>query len=254
MIGSNINRLLRKFPRSDRAAKHLELSTSFFGEDILLSRLLKTTSSGTYVDIGANHPVHGSNTYRLYAQGWAGLAIDPNPEFVALFEHHRPRDTHIVAGVARNPCSMTYHSFDLDVFNTLSAKQAALMVAQGRRKIGETTVPCFPLSDLIAKHLGDRPIDVLNVDCEGMDIEVLQSFDMSADRPVVLVVEDYAGFMALRDCAGQSDMDGFLRSQGYSPIAKTAWSAIFVANDWRELIERSAAFDPVAIRRGYMPG
>jgi FkbM family methyltransferase len=234
-------------------AKHLELSTSFFGEDILLARLLKTTSSGTYVDVGANHPIEGSNTYRLYAQGWTGLAIDPNPRFAALFRRHRPRDTHIVAGVALAPASMTYHCFDPDVFNTLSSRQAALMVAQGRRKTGETKVPCLPLSDLIAEHLGDRPIDIMNVDCEGMDIEVMQSFDMAVNRPMVIVVEDWAGFMSLRERTDQSEMDRFLRSRGYSPISQAAWSAIFVANDWRDLIRRSAAFDPVAIQRGYMP-
>jgi FkbM family methyltransferase len=238
---------------SSRIAKQPELSTSFFGEDILLNRLLKTTSSGTYVDVGANHPIDGSNTYRLYTQGWTGLAIDPNPKFAAPFRRHRPRDRHIVAGVAAAPDSMTYHCFDPDVFNTLSARQAALMVAQGRRKIGETIVPCLPLSDLIVEHLGDRPIDILNVDCEGMDLEVLQSFDLAVNRPMAIVVEDHAGFMALRDRAGQSGMDRFLRSQGYSPISQAAWSAIFVARDWRDLIQRSAAFDPVAIQRGYMP-
>ncbi|MEI9928867.1 MAG: hypothetical protein WDN44_15790 [Sphingomonas sp.] len=54
------------------------MTTSFFGEDVLLGRLLKTASSGTYVDVGANHPIEGSNTYRLYRQGWTGLTIDPN--------------------------------------------------------------------------------------------------------------------------------------------------------------------------------
>jgi FkbM family methyltransferase len=181
------------------------------------------------------------------------LSIDPNPKFSTDFSRIRPRDSHVVAGIAAEPRSMTYHLFDPDVFNTLSDGQAAKMIAQGRRKLGETIVPCLRLDHVVAEHLGDRPIDILNVDCEGMDLEVLQSLDLAINRPTVIVVEDAAGLVALRDGGERSETDRFLRSENYSPIAQSAWSAIFVANDWRILVERSEAFDRQSMRRGYMP-
>lgn len=230
-----------------------EVTTSFFGEDVLLRRLLKTVSHGTYVDVGCNHPIIGSNTYGLYSDGWSGLVIDPNPKFVIDYRQVRPRDIHVVAGIAAETGSMTYHVFDPDVFNTLSRVQAAEMIAQGRRKLGEAIVPCVRLSDLIAEHLGDRQIDILNIDCEGMDLEVLQTLDFNANRPTAIVVEDAAGFYALRDGGERSTIDQFLRSHRYSPIAQSAWSAIFVANDWSTLAQRNNAFDIKAMRRGYMP-
>ncbi len=83
------------------------------------------------------------------------------------------------------------------------------MILQGRRKIGETLVPCLPLGEIVADRLGNRTIDVLNVDCEGMDLDVLASLDLAANRPMVVVVEDHAGFMALRDRSQQSEVDRF---------------------------------------------
>ena len=246
-------RLFHDLGASSRGFKHLELSTSYFGEDILVSRLMKPSSSGIYMDVGAHEPIRGSNTYRLYTRGWRGIAIDPNPRFRAAFRRHRPGDRHIIAGASLERGLLTYHCFDPDVFNTLSAEHAARIEALGKRKIGETTVPCLPLADVVAEHLGGRQIDVINIDCEGMDVEVLQSLDMARNRPTVIMVEDYARFIAFRDGREPSEMDAFLRGQAYSPIAQTAWSAIFVANDWRELIGRSAAFDAEVIQRAYLP-
>jgi FkbM family methyltransferase len=252
-IASRLVGWVREIGAVGRFDRRAEISTSYFGEDILVSRLLKPSCSGIYVDVGAHHPITGSNTYKLYRRGWRGLAIDPNPRFVRHFRRYRPKDTHIVAGVALARGSMTYHAFDPDVFNTLCPEQARKIEALGKRKIDEIPVPCLPLSDLVAEHLRGRHIDILNIDCEGMDLDALRSLDLAVNRPTAMVVEDYPRFMAFRDGREPTGMDLFLRGQGYSPIAQSAWSAIFVANDWRDLIGRSAAFDAATFPRAYLP-
>ena len=65
-------------------------SYSQFGEDAVLQHLLKK-STGTFVDIGAYHPVLYSNTYAFYRRGWSGIVIDPNPRFKKLYRLFRPR-------------------------------------------------------------------------------------------------------------------------------------------------------------------
>src|SRR5438046_2634162 len=42
--------------------------------------------SGTYVDVGANHPFQISNTYLLYLGGWRGVTIEP---LYHLYQKHR---------------------------------------------------------------------------------------------------------------------------------------------------------------------
>jgi len=49
---------IRKF-----LAKKFRISYSQLGEDILVSEILRKSSGVSYVDIGANHPVFGSNTF-----------------------------------------------------------------------------------------------------------------------------------------------------------------------------------------------
>lgn len=248
-----LSALLKRFINSKKGYRHSEITSSFFGEDILINRLLKTKSCGIYIDVGCNHPIDGSNTFRLYSDGWTGLTIDPNPIFATAFRRYRPRDIHVTAGIAVEPGSMTYHMFDPDVFNTFSESQASEMIAQGRCKLGEKTVPCLRLEDVVATYLPNSSIDILNVDCEGMDLEVLQSLNLAVNRPIAIIIEDTGGLEALRDGKERSELDKFLRKNSYSPIAQSAWSAIFVANDWEDLVLRSSAFDKDEMRRGYMP-
>lgn len=233
---------------------HSNVTCSQFGEDIVFDRLMMPGDEGTFVDVGANHPVHGSNTYRMYARGWRGLAIDPNPQFAGLFRTYRPHDVYRAEGVSAQPTSLTYFQFDNDVFNTLDDARVAQLRDQGIAPLRQTTIPCRPLATIIADTLGDRQIDLLNVDCEGMDLEAIDSIDLVANRPTVIIVEDYQKYLTFRDGAPAGAFERAMRERDYAPIAQTAWSAIFVATDWRRLFARSNAYAEDRVVNGYLPG
>jgi hypothetical protein len=66
----------------------------FYGqtaEDAILMRYLPE-NKGFYVDIGAGHPIIGSNTFALYLRGYVGLCVDPIHSNARLFKSFRPRD------------------------------------------------------------------------------------------------------------------------------------------------------------------
>jgi len=46
------------------------------------------------------------------------------------------------------------------------------------------------LSDILEEHKEITAIDLLNIDCEGMDFEVLESIQLSEYRPLVICIED----------------------------------------------------------------
>ena len=46
-----------------------QLTYSGEGEDLIIERLVKHLSKGTYVDIGCYHPKVGSNTFKLFKKG-----------------------------------------------------------------------------------------------------------------------------------------------------------------------------------------
>lgn len=60
--------------------KTLMKSYSQFYEDIFLWQLFQGKTTGTYVDIGANHPTELSNTKKFYDAGWRGVTVEPNPK------------------------------------------------------------------------------------------------------------------------------------------------------------------------------
>jgi hypothetical protein len=59
---------------------------SFHGEyeDYVLSSVLDGVASGTYIDVGANHPIENSVTALFYERGWQGIVVEPQPELHTL--------------------------------------------------------------------------------------------------------------------------------------------------------------------------
>lgn len=161
-----------------------------FGEDAVVGAVLKART-GIYVDVGAFHPILYSNTYALYRRGWSGIAVDPNPLAGKLFALFRPRDTFFRCGVGQKGLR-TYHTYNEAGYNTFSATEADKRAAIGRLKsLGISCVPIRPLAELVAQS-GITKIDFLNVDAEGMDLEILKTHDWSV-RPTIIAVEGAIG-------------------------------------------------------------
>ena len=224
---------------------------SQFGEDLALFNLLNPSHRGTYVDVGANDPFKGSNTAFLYMRGWSGLVIEPNPSFVEAYRKRRPRDTFVTAGVSDTCHALKYFEFKEDVFNTFSPERAEQLRNDGNPPLREQMVPCSPLGDLVAAHLPGRQIDLLSVDCEGLDLQVLESARLDRLRPVAVIVEDFDQYTGFRDGKPRARMEEYLRSQAYSPIYQCAWSSIYVFDEWRTL--KSKGFNPPEALEAYMP-
>lgn len=251
-LGASIYRKMRRLTDLPMEVwSSARLSFSSFGEDNALAMLLNPQKNGTYVDVGANDPIKGSNTALLYFSGWSGLTIDPNPMFAPRFRKLRPRDIHLTMGVAAKRTELTHFQFETDSINTFSEERAGQLISEGTRPVRQEKISCRPLYEIIREHLPGKHVDLLCVDCEGLDSEVLASAKLEKLRPTVLIVEDFMHYCSFRDGSSQGEFDGFLRSAGYSPIFQSAWSAIYVAQKWREL-PRGAFHAPVS-RSEYMP-
>jgi FkbM family methyltransferase len=215
---------------------------------------LKPRAAGFYVDVGAYHPTEGSNTYKLYLKGWSGITIEPNPEIAPHFRKMRPRDRHVALGVSRvRNDAVLWHEFALPSMNTLSPERAAKLQSYGHDFRSTRTIVCRPLQDIIDEFASGQHLDLLSIDCEGMDLDVLQSLDFSKTRPTSVLIEDFDGYYAIRDCLSVSPIQTFMRQTGYRPIAQILFTALYVAENWRDLMKRSGAFDTESIHGGLLP-
>lgn len=200
------------------------ISFSQYGEDVLVHNL-RPARHGTYVDVGAFHPWRYSNTYKLYLRGWSGLTIEPNPDVAALFQQVRPRDIHLTQGISAAPSSLTYYKFHAPEFNSFDRAHAE-RIQEG---VADTIpIVCRPLQDAIDRHLPDRHVDLLSIDCEGLDLTVLQSLDWSATRPTAIIVEDYEQFESNVRTGAVSPIRGFLAERDYGAFTQCMFSFLYV--------------------------
>jgi FkbM family methyltransferase len=179
-------------------------SYSQFGEDAVLNKILP--DKGFYVDVGAYHPHLYSNTYALYKKGWRGVAIDPNPKMKKLFAVFRPRD-HFVNVAIGTDKEMTYFSFTDGAYNTLNPENAREHEKK-TKLISRTRIRCAPLHTFL---IGIEKIDFLNIDAEGQDVEILETYDWKI-HPKVIAVEGEAPI---------------LESKGYQMVGKAGLTNIW---------------------------
>ena len=161
------------------------------GEDALIHALLRGIKKGTYVDVGAYNPILYSNTYGLYREGWSGVTIDPNPAMGAQHRILRPRDTFVLSGVSNKEAESDYYRFSDGAYNTFDPEVAAEFKARSYpRFIRKEKAHLSPLNVILSKH-NITKVDFLDVDVEGLDVEVLESFDWKL-APRVVAIESRA--------------------------------------------------------------
>lgn len=200
---------------------------SQFGEDIVLGRLCSGKRKGFYVDVGAYHPMHYSNTHLLYKKGWRGINIDPNPNSIRLFNLHRRRDINVNCGVSEIVYEKPYFIFNHQSCNTFSPAHKEMMLNQSFIKlVREQKISCKPLQHILDEYAPNVCIDFLNIDVEGMGLEVLRSIDWEKTRAEVICIEDDDFDFGNKNNFG-SHIFSFLTEKSYVLDSKIGLSCIY---------------------------
>lgn len=174
------------------------ISFAQHAEDLVVDGLLSARypdqrpKSWTYLDVGANHPIHGSNTYLLYKKGASGVVIEPNSAFNRLFEKCRPRDKFILAGAKFDDRDVaTFYNVENDALSSFSEvfhqnwKEAG---GKGANLLSSIEIPLVDLTSIISDNFEKR-LNVVSLDVEGYEFEVLQRFNFELCRPDIFVIE-----------------------------------------------------------------
>ena len=108
-----------------RRQKYKKISYSFNAVDLIINYIFKDQNTGTYVDIGAQHPISNNNTYLLFKRGWSGVNIDLDKKNIDLFNISRPRDINLNFAISDKQQEVElYFYHDASPINTLN-KQVA---------------------------------------------------------------------------------------------------------------------------------
>ncbi len=165
----------------------MELSYTQNLEDYHLSLAFAGQKTGTYIDVGAGHPVADNVSFWFYERGWRGVVVEPQAELAGLYARLRRRDTAFCGLVGCQNGETDFHVVDrLHGFSTTVEHFARQAQQFG---VGYRTVrlPVVTLAQLCAEH-GLAEIDFLTIDVEGGEAEVLRGGDWQRYRPKVVLI------------------------------------------------------------------
>ena len=212
-------------------------SYSQSGEDLIVDFLLKIITDSTlirYLDLGANHPFHLSNTALFYKKGGSGVLVEPDPYFAKLLRKKRPRDKVVECGVHfSGDKSAIFYIMDSPTLNTFSEEEMLRYVAMGHKLVSKEPVDLIDVNSIL-EDVGE--LDFLNIDIEGLDYEVLQRIDWVKFRPKCVCVETIA-YEKNNEPKKLHNIIELMSSSGYVLYADTFINSIFVdstlwSNHW----------------------
>jgi FkbM family methyltransferase len=212
----------------------MELSYSQNLEDYHLSLAFAGQTSGTYIDVGAGHPIADNVSFWFYERGWQGIVVEPQSELAALYQRLRPRDTVVRSLIGRECGEIDFHVVDrLHGLSTTMEDVAQKAQAFG---VGYQTVR-MPVTTLakLCESLELGSIDFLKIDVEGAEGDVLFGCDWKQFRPKVIVAE-----AVIPGASGPSwqDWEPFLIAQGYRFVLFDTLNRFYVAQEHPEIMMR----------------
>jgi len=186
---------------------HVEnrLKAEFFGQ----------SAAGFFVEVGANEPQRGSQTWQFEQAGWTGILVEPQPDLAERLR--RTRRAHVAPAACSSPAnaggtvrlylSGPHSSLHRDLAITGVIAHAAI------------DVPVRTLDDILEQAAAPAPIDFVSIDVEGHEVEVLSGFDLARWRPRLILIEDHVANLAKHR---------FLTRAGYRLIRRTGLNGWYV--------------------------
>lgn len=211
------------------------------GEDLIIQFIfgwLKITKP-TYLDIGAHHPTWLSNTYLFYRNGSSGVCIEPDPECYDAIKRKRKRDICLNVGIGTDDRKYAdFFVMTARTLNTFSREEAER--SQNTRIFGEQRIekiiqiPIQTVNDILEEYFPDG-VNLISLDVEGMDFEIIRTFNFDRFRPEVFCIEtlrpEDQGSLSKNE-----SLISFMTANGYMVYADTYINTIFVSNEARALL------------------
>jgi len=157
-------------------------------EEWIIRDFFEDRRGGVFLDVGANHYRHESNTYYLESQlGWTGVAVEPLTEFEADYKQHRP-GTRFRAFFASDASNQRARMFYLDHNSLVTSATKDFTSREGGGTPTEIDAPTITLDDLLQHEKIDR-VDFLSMDIELAEPKALAGFDIQRFAPALVCIE-----------------------------------------------------------------
>jgi FkbM family methyltransferase len=202
-------------------------SYSQYGEDLKILKFFGASSSGYYVDVGANNGIRDSNTALLEECGWKGLLIEANPELIEQAVNARPQSIVIHSAVVDpdNIGAIDFYQVTGDCTNldglstTLKNSNFLAKISAYGGQIKALRVPANTLDRIFQDYRVPERFELLSIDVEGAELQALKGLSLDRYSPRLIVIEDNSNGADWR-------VADRLKEWGYQRVHRTG------VNDW----------------------
>ena len=154
---------------------------------IFLREYIANQNNGFYIDVGCYHPIRLSNTKFLSDKGWRGINIDISKKSIDLFKIARKKDTNLNIGISdKEKLLKGYFKKELYHANTLDKHHSDIFLGQETKK---KIIKIKTLDSVINRYVKDKKINLIDIDCEGKDLEVLKGLNLSRNNIELIMIE-----------------------------------------------------------------
>ncbi len=208
-------------------------SFSQMGEDRIIRHLFNwfNKKNISYLDIGANDPSNGNNTYYFYREGGRGVCVEPNPALCKRIKKVRPKDICINAGIGNGEEIVAdFYSMNIHSLSTFSKIDAQQLQETGKYKINEVLkIPLKNINSIIEGHF-QNGIDLISIDVEGWNEQIIESFDFTRCRPFCFCIETLS-FALEGEAQKMQKIFNIMEKNEYKVYADTYLNTIFLNKD-----------------------
>jgi FkbM family methyltransferase len=184
-------------------------------EERLKAEFFGALPHGFFVEVGANEPQHGSQSWQFEQAGWTGILVEPQPELAERLR--QTRRARVVAAACSSPGNVGA-MMTLYLSGPHSSLKPELAVA-GVVPEATIEVPTRTLDDILAEAHAPAPLDFVSIDVETHELDVLRGFDIARWCPRLILIEDHVTSLATHR---------YLTRAGYRLIRRTGLNGWYV--------------------------
>jgi FkbM family methyltransferase len=231
----NFSRIITKFKKAaDSIQLRSKVSYSQSGEDLIADYFFESIGirQPSYIDIGANQPVKGNNTYLFYLKGCNGICIEPDISLISFLKKARPRDVILNMGVSvTEAAEADFYFFDghYNAWNTFSKEDADKKSKESGITYRQSKVQLETVGNIADKY-DFHNVNFISLDVEGLDLAILENIDFNRIRPELLCVETIE-FSLNNNMNKNQEIISYMLTQGYRVYADTNLNTLFCRND-----------------------
>lgn len=212
-----------------------KVSYSQTGEDLIIRFIFDILGvpHPSFLDIGAHHPRYLNNTAVFYDAGSRGVNVEPDPELFKQFPRERPKDNNLNIGISDKEGVADFYIMSEPTLNTFSKNEAEKYQKDGYAIDRVIKVNTKSINTVLHNTLRLAP-DFMNLDAEGINLDILKTMDFKKFEPKVICVETISFSRTGRGVKDQ-ELINYIIDKGYMIYADTYINSIFIKERlWRK--------------------